>query len=73
MSRFHCPAHEKNKLEHGQFLNVVRYCRAEYVAATPTREALERLHATVVWWIKNHILKVDIQLRDCVGLNARMN
>ncbi len=73
MSRFHCPAHEKNKVEHGQFLNVVRYCRAEYAATTPTREALERLHATVALWINSHILKLDIQLRDCVGLKAQMN
>jgi hemerythrin len=73
MACFHCPAHEKNKVEHGQFLNVVRYWRAEYLAATRTREALERLHATVVWWINNHILKLDIQLRDCVGLKAQMN
>ena len=73
MSRFHCPAHEKNKVEHGQFLNVVRYCRAEYAATTPTREVLERLHATVVLWINSHILKLDIQLRDCVELKAQMN
>jgi len=73
MARFHCPAHGKNLVEHGQFLNVVRYCRAEYAATTPTREVLERLHATVVWWINSHILKVDIQLRDCVELKAQMN
>lgn len=73
MARYHCPAHGKNKMEHEQFLNVVRYCRTEYAATTPKRELLERLHATVVWWINNHILKVDIQLRDCVGLNAQMN
>jgi hemerythrin len=73
MARFHCPAHGKNRMEHEQFLNVVRYCRLEYVATTATREVLERLHATVVWWINSHILKVDVQLRDCLGLNAQMN
>jgi hemerythrin len=51
----------------------VKFCRAEYAASTPTRELLERLHATSVWWIKNHILKVDIQLRDSVELEAQMN
>ena len=73
MARYHCPSHSKNKQEHGQFLNVVKFCRAEYAASTPTREVLERLHATSVWWIKNHILKVDIQLRDSVELEAQMN
>ena len=70
MACFHCPAHEKNKVEHGQFQSVLQYWRAEYVDTTRTPEALERLHATLVWWIHNHILKLDIQLRDCVAVKA---
>jgi hemerythrin len=73
MARYRCPAHAKNKTEHGQFLNVVRYCRTEYAATTAAREVLERLHASLVWWIKNHILKVDAQLKDYTGLKAQVN
>ena len=32
----------------------------------PLRDLLQRLHTTLVWWINSHILKVDIQLKDCV-------
>jgi hemerythrin len=67
MARYHCPAHAKNKEEHEQFLNVVRRCRSECMITNPTWEVLEKLHTTVAWWINNHILNVDIQLRGCLG------
>jgi hemerythrin-like metal-binding protein len=67
MERFRCPVHAKNMKEHAQFLNVLKFCRGEYASTTEPREILERLHATVVWWIHNHILQVDIQLKRHTG------
>ena len=42
----------------------------------PLRDLLQRLHTTLVWWINSHILKVDIQLKDCVqsrGASGRLS
>ena len=33
---------------------------------------LARLHESMVWWINQHNLKVDIQLKDSVGVKQRM-
>jgi hemerythrin len=66
MARFRCPAHARNKKEHGEFLNILRFARNQYEATSAPREVLLRLHESMVWWINNHILKVDIQLKDYV-------
>jgi len=31
---------------------------------------LQRLHETLVWWINQHILQVDTQLKDCPGVKT---
>ena len=67
MARYHCPVHTKNQEEHEQFLKIVRHSKSECATATPIREALERLHATAVWWINSHILKVALQLKGRVA------
>jgi len=68
MARFRCPAHAKNKQEHADFLNILRFAKGQYeISATP-KEVVERLHESMIWWIHNHILKVDMQLRGCTGV-----
>ena len=67
MARFHCPAHAKNKDQHAQLQNALAHFNTEYAALGPLRELLQRLHTTLVWWINSHILKVDIQLKDCAA------
>jgi len=64
MARFRCPAYERNKEDHALFLNILRFCKAEYKATSKPKEMLERLHESLVWWIKQHIIKVDVQLKD---------
>jgi hemerythrin len=66
MARFRCPAYEKNKDDHGLFLNILKFCKGQYQASSKPKEILERLHESMVWWINQHILKVDIQLKDSV-------
>jgi len=68
MARYRCPVHAKNKEEHANFLNTLRTAKAEFETSDAPRQVLERLHESMVWWIHNHILKVDIQLRDCAGV-----
>jgi hemerythrin len=66
MARFRCPTHAKNKEQHDQLLSALKHFNQEYAALGPLKELLQRLHTTMVWWINSHILKVDIQLKDCV-------
>jgi hemerythrin len=66
MARFHCPAHERNKNEHEMFLEILKIARGEFESTTLPKPVLERLHESMVWWINDHILKVDIKLKGCV-------
>jgi hemerythrin len=68
MARFRCPAYARNKEDHGLFLNVLKFYKGEYEVTSRPKEMLERLHESMVWWINQHILKVDIQLKDFVGV-----
>jgi hemerythrin len=70
MARFRCPAHARNKDEHAHFLDTLKVARDEYKKTTEPRAVLQRLHETLVWWINNHILQVDIQLKGCTGITA---
>jgi len=67
MARFRCPAHARNKTEHEMFMEIVKMARGEFESATMPAKVLERLHESMVWWIDNHILKVDIKLKEFVG------
>ncbi len=67
MVRYRCPAHARNKVEHAQFKTILGFAIGQYEVATAPKEVLRRLHESMVWWIHNHILKVDIQLRNCMG------
>ena len=67
MARFHCPAHGRNKKEHEMFLEILKIAKSEFESVTMPRKVLERLHESMVWWINDHILKVDIKLKGFVG------
>jgi len=66
MARFRCPSRAKNKEQHDQLINALSYFNQEYELHGPLKDMLQRLHTTLVWWINSHILKVDVQLKDCV-------
>ena len=67
MARFRCPAHARNKTEHKMFMEILEIARGEFESTDKPRKVLERLHESMVWWINDHILKVDIKLKDFVG------
>ena len=48
------------------FLEILKIARGEFESATKPRQVLERLHESMVWWINDHILKVDIKLKGVV-------
>lgn len=66
MARFHCPSHAKNKEQHGQLLHALMRFNEDCATTGPMKVMLQRLHTTMVWWINSHILKLDVQLKDCV-------
>ena len=70
MARYRCPAHNRNKEEHAQFRTILGFAIGQYETATTPKMVLTRLHDSMVWWISNHILKVDIQLKSCVAPKA---
>jgi hemerythrin len=72
MARFRCPSHARNKEEHSQFMETLKFAREEYKIAHKPRSVLERLHETLVFWINNHILQVDIQLKNCQGVKTEV-
>jgi hemerythrin len=69
MARFQCPAFEANKEGHALFLNNLKFYRGQYENLSKPNEMLERLHESMVWWIDQHILKVDVQLRETDAAN----
>jgi hemerythrin len=66
MARFRCPAYAKNKEDHALFLNMFEFYTGQDEITSTSKATLERLHQSMVWWINQHILKVDIQLKDSV-------
>lgn len=65
-ARYRCPNHTKNREQHEQLIKALAHFNQEYELHGPLKEMLQRLHTTLVWWINSHILKVDVQLKDCV-------
>src|ERR1035437_7311831 len=66
MARFRCPSHAKNKEQHAQLQNALAHFNKDYAVLGPSKNLLQRLHSTMVWWINSHILKVDVQLKGYV-------
>ena len=67
MHRLQCPAGGANKAAHAQFQETVatfhrRYADRGYTVAD-ARELVEFLEA----WLTDHIARIDVQLRPCVG------
>jgi hemerythrin len=65
MERAHCPVHEKNKQAHEAFMGTFAKFKERYVKEGPKPDLLKGLQTTAAAWIKEHILSVDIQLRNC--------
>jgi hemerythrin len=70
MARYRCPAYAKNKEEHAQFLTILGFAVGQFETSTTPKDVLQRLHESMAWWIRNHILKVDVQLKNFAGGKA---
>jgi len=67
MESYRCPAHAQNQREHTEFLGVVTQFKERYRVEGPKPEVLRSLHHVASEWIVQHILRVDIQLKGCMG------
>lgn len=73
MHRLQCPAAGANSAAHGQFQETVasfqrRYADRGYIVADG-RELVEFLEG----WLTDHIARIDVQLRSCVGTSESSN
>ena len=66
MDNYRCPAHQKNKLAHKEFLQFFRNFKERCSAEGFRPEILTELHQSTHDWILGHILQIDMQLKSCV-------
>jgi hemerythrin len=72
MAEHHCPASEKNKAAHRQFLENFRSVAAQFKAQGATTSVLLDLRKLVAEWLTGHICAIDTKLRPCAAAcNAR--
>jgi hemerythrin len=64
MERYRCPAHTRNQLEHRRFMEFFRDFKEQCRAKGFRPEALKQMHEMASMWIQQHILQVDIQLKQ---------
>ena len=66
MSRLHCPAAAVNKVAHQKFIQTCIAARAQLEAPAAGSGVAIRIHSEMCAWIRDHILKIDLNLRKCV-------
>jgi len=66
MSKFRCPAAEKNQEAHKEFLETLSKFRERYAAIGYDYAEARRLVGTVDQWLDNHICHIDVHLKRCV-------
>jgi hemerythrin len=70
MERCACSAASVNKLAHQRFVRMVTGMLEEFKTTPPSRDAFESLHRELVDWLKSHICKIDIRLRERATANG---
>lgn len=66
MQRRSCPAYEANKQAHEHFIAEWAKFKQQYDSEGAHGELLQKLLERAQDWIKNHILKIDLQLKATV-------
>jgi len=64
MRRAKCAIASKNKIQHGKLLATFAATQKKFKADGITDELLQQLRVFLTSWLVNHIMKVDIQLKD---------
>jgi hemerythrin len=66
MARHRCPAYEKNKSAHQEFLQFFQRFKYRFENEGCRPDILKELHDTCSAWIQGHILRIDTQLKPCL-------
>jgi hemerythrin len=66
MESYRCPAHAQNQQEHERFRGFIRDYKRLCKLQGFKLELLRNLHGVMSTWIKEHILKIDTQLKPCI-------
>ncbi len=70
MHELECPAAAANQQAHAQFIRIFKGYRNRLVAEGPTTSLVIEVQQKVSDWIRNHIIRTDSQLRQCVRSGA---
>ena len=61
-----CPAHGQNQQQHEQFRGFIRDYKRLCELQGFNLQLLRNLHNVMDSWIRDHILKIDTQLKPCI-------
>jgi hemerythrin len=66
MHRLHCPNAAANKTAHAHFLSIFASSKRRLMLGEPSAPIAVQLHQDMCNWITDHILTVDMSLKECV-------
>jgi hemerythrin len=67
MESHRCPAHQKNKSAHGEFLLMFKDFKRRVEVEGWRADLLEQFHQRCQSWIETHILQLDLQIKPCLA------
>jgi hemerythrin len=71
MFRHKCPVAEENKAAHKNFKETIPRFENRMQSEGPTVELAREMHEFLEAWLKEHICKIDVQLRPCLRDHQR--
>ena len=66
MFRHKCPVAEENKAAHKKFKEVIPRFENRMQSEGPNVELAQEMHEFLEGWLKEHICKIDVQLKPCL-------
>jgi len=66
MRKYKCEAAATNKDEHTKLLDAYKGFLDRYEREGYSEDLVRQIHRTAEAWIVNHILKVDINMKECI-------
>jgi hemerythrin len=71
MFRHKCPVAGENKAAHKRFKEAIPSFENRMQVEGPTVELAREMHGFLEGWLKEHICKIDVQLRPCLQDHQR--
>lgn len=67
MEKYRCPAHQENKEAHQKFLTFFQEFKRRFETEGVRQQVLISLHESCSSWIRQHIMRIDVRLKPCLG------